>query len=271
MARWPWLWLGVVALGGCGGQYILTVPDQLAAAGGLTATVVRLQRNDFFVLAPAVEEAAMRLRIADGPERGAYTDEFGYAGAAMAAPAKPGRYALTVKHLDIFGDEVVGEGPVYVWAADRPAVAVDLDCLPGLWLGDAKDAAGALRGLATKPNILYLTRRSTRDHAAAHEQLRKAGYPDGPILLWRRQRWHIVRDGRLKLPRVVVETRLVNQLPEVRKMFPKLDVGICDSSLAAKAFAAAGLRCVVVGPPAGAAGEGVTRHESWADLAQKGL
>ena len=45
-------------LGGCGGQYILTVPDQLAAEGGDAVAVVRLQRSEFYLWAPPSPEAA---------------------------------------------------------------------------------------------------------------------------------------------------------------------------------------------------------------------
>ncbi|HUS92286.1 MAG TPA: hypothetical protein VM695_10575 [Phycisphaerae bacterium] len=261
---------GVAAASGCGGDYILTVPDQVAPAGGETVTVVRLQRNDFFVLAPAVEEAAMRFRIGDGPLRAAYTDNLGYAAAAVSVPEKPGRHTMTVAHLDMQGDEAERDCDVYVWDPSRPVVAVDMDCLPGLWLGSSEDAAKALRHLVVGANLLYLTRQSVRHHRAAHETLTKAGYPVGPILTWQREHWHIVRDGPYKLPRVVVEGRLVSQLPEVRKVFPHLATGVCDSALAAKAFAEAGLSVVMVGKAAADVSTELRRRESWSDLAAQG-
>ena len=48
------------ALVGCGnsmGDYVLTVPDMVAPAGGEGVAVVRLQRNDFLVMAPPVKDA----------------------------------------------------------------------------------------------------------------------------------------------------------------------------------------------------------------------
>jgi len=265
------LFLAAAACGGCGGHYILTVPDQVASAGGETAAVVRLQRNDFFVLSPPVKAAAMRFRVADGPLRGAYTGKLGYAGATVVVPKEPGRYVLNVAHLDIYGDEVIREAPTYVWAPDRAVVAIDLDSLPGLWLGSSKEAARALRRLAEQASLVYLTRRSTRRHADTHRDISRAGYPDGPILLWRRQRWHIVRDGRLRLPRVVVESRLVSQLDELRKVFANLTTGVSRSRLAAKAFAEAGLDCVVVGSARLTVPTKVTYRANWAELAEMGL
>ena len=50
---------------GCGGYYILTVPDQLGRASGSVVPVGRLQRNDFFFLAFGCEAAAIRFQIVD--------------------------------------------------------------------------------------------------------------------------------------------------------------------------------------------------------------
>jgi len=262
---------GAGCVGGCGGHYLLTVPDQIAPVGGETVTVVRLQRNDFFVLAQPVDEAAIQFRIEGGPVRGAYTDKLGYAAAAVPVPDAAGRATLTASHIDYYGDEVQQAADVYVWDRDRPVIAVDMDCLPGLWLGSSEDAARALRRLVVGANLLYLTRRSARHHAGAHETLTKAGYPRGPILTWQRERWHIVRDEKmLRLPRIVVESRLVSQLPEVRKVFPRLTAGVCDSSLAAKAFAEAGMTVVMVGGASADEAADVVRRDSWADLAAQG-
>ncbi|MCD6303536.1 MAG: hypothetical protein J7M21_01070, partial [Planctomycetes bacterium] len=200
---------------GCGGYYIVTVPDQLAPAGGQARTVIRLQRNDFFVLAVPVKQAAVRLRIDDCPERAAYTDKLGYAGTTLPVPDRPGRFEVTVRHLDPWGDEVEAAGRAYVRDPNRPAIAVDMDCLPGLWSGSSDQAARALRRLAVGADLLYLTRRPVRRQRQDHRTLTKAGYPDGPILAWQRQRWHIVREGPYKLPRIVVESRLVSQLPDL--------------------------------------------------------
>jgi len=247
------------ALGGCGGQYILTVPDQLAPAGGQTAAVIRLQRNDFFVLSLPVKSAPVRFRVDDGPERAAYTDDLGYAGAMMPAPAATGLYTLDIAHLDKWGDEVTGKGAFYVWDPNAPAVAVDMDCLPGLLLGSARGAAAAIGRLATGGNVLYLTRRAARELGDAHRRLRRAGYPEGPILTWQRENWHIVYEDRfglrIKMPRVVVETRLVNSLPAVRQTFTGLQAGVCDSALAARAFERAGLKVLRLGELGAAGGQ----------------
>jgi len=261
--------LFVPALGGCGGHYILTATDTLAPAGGEAPVVCRLQRNDFFVLALTVDKALVRYSINGGPMRGVYTDDLGYAGTTVPVPDEPGRYRLLIEHTDSeTGDEAAVEKPLYVWDASKPAVAVDLDCLPWLWPAAFPHARTALQKVAGDANVLYLTRRQPSRHERAHARLRAAGFPDGPILMWQRERWHIVR-GKYRIPRIVVESRLVNQLPLIKETFPNLKTGVCDSSLAAKAFADAGMDVVVIGGVEAKAGN-VIRRESWKDLAEKG-
>jgi len=99
------LFLLLVLVGGCGGEYILTVPDQLSAAGGDITVVARLQRNDFFVVNLAAEKAYLRFQIGDGLERSASTDELGYSGVRLAMPEKPGRYDMAIRYQDDDGDE----------------------------------------------------------------------------------------------------------------------------------------------------------------------
>ncbi len=264
---------GLLTSGGCGssmGDYILTVPDMIAPAGGEGVAVMRLQRNDFLVMAPPVKQALIGLQVADKLQRGAYTDELGYAGTTLSVPARPGRYELKVAHSDRWGDEVAATAQAYVWDANTPAVAVDLDCLPGLSLGFSRQSSLALDRAAKGANILYLTRRRASGHAKLHKRLVGAGYPDGPILEWQRQYWHIVRKGKYNMPRVIVENRLVSQLPDLRRMLPGLTMGICEDSLAAKAFAESGVRVVVIGN-ARVAAKDVIRRASWSELADKGI
>jgi hypothetical protein len=265
------LLFGLLFSGGCGGNYILTVPDMVAPAGEEAVAVVRLQRADFLFVPMAVKDALMQLQIGDEPHRGAYTDSLGYAGTTLPSPSKPGQYKFQAGHSDHWGDEVRAESNAYVWDPKAPAVAVDLDCLPGMALGFSKQSSLALGRAARGANVLYLTRRSASSHAKLHAQLTKAGYPNGPILEWQRQYWHIVRDGKYyNMPRVVFENRLVSQLPDLRAMLPGLTIGICDNSLAAKAFAESNMRVVVVGGAAVEAKD-VVRHASWSELAEKGI
>jgi len=261
---------GVLLSGGCGGDYVLTVPDMVAPAGGEGVAVVRIQRVDFMFVPTSVKGALIQLQVEDKPNRGAYSDAFGYAGTTLAVPDKPGRYKLNASHSDHWGDEVRAESRAYVWDPKAPAVAVDLDCLPGMVLGFSKQSSLALGRAAKGANILYLTRRGSSSHARLHAELARAGYPDGPILEWQRQYWRIVRDGKYgNWPRAIFENRLVSQLPDLRTMLPGLTAGICEDYLAAKAFAEANMRVVVVGG-AKVEAKDVVRRASWSELAEKG-
>jgi hypothetical protein len=256
-----------MVLGGCGGYYLINVPDHLAAPGEESVVTTRLQRNDFFVMAMPVKDAAMRYIVSTGQERAAYTDKLGYAGTTFTAPDEPGKHSIRVSHSDREGEEVVAEASLYVWDPARPAVAVDLDSLPPSGGRRSLHAQEALQTLAGKANILYLTRRSVSKHKFLHGRLDSQGYPDGPVLMWQRQRWHIVPASHWwKPPRVVVESRLVSQLPRLCRTFGRFRVGICESKLAAKAFLDAGIRCVTVGSRAAEVPD-ATHVATWAHVA----
>ena len=235
-----------LALSGCGGQYILTVPDQVANPGGQVVAVARLQRNDFFVLAPPIQDAAIRFFFTDGPDRGAYTDRLGYAGVSLPAPAQPGQYVLNATHLDREGDQAATAVPAYIWDAKAPAAAVDLAALPD-HAGTQQEAAKAsLAALKARSNIIYLTDEKPLRHAEIHRRLADQGYPDGPVLLWQREFWHVTYASGW-IPVVKIETRLVSQLGVLRQTLPKLAAGITRSPAACKTFLAAGMRCLVLG------------------------
>ena len=242
-----------LALAGCGGQYILTVPDQVAQTGGQTVVVARLQRNDFFVLAPPIEGAALRLRVHEQGERAAYTDRLGYAGAAVPVPAQEGLYTLRIDHMDSEGDEAAATAPVYVWNAQTPVAAVDLDALDTDSAQPGEAARAALQKLAARPvRIVYLTHRRINRHAEIHRRLAELNLPDGPVLLWQREFWHISYVPGLipgiKIPTVKIETRLVSQLSGLKQTLPKLQAGIAGSDAACRAFLAAGLKCITLVP-----------------------
>lgn len=256
---------GAVLLGGCGGGYIMTVPDQVAPAGGDAAAVIRLQRAEIVLIALPVEDAAIRFRVTGQMERGAYTDKLGYAGTTVPAPDKPGKYDMTVDHMDKEGDEIGQRVPCYVLDAKRPVVAVDLACLPSYGSPGAAEARDALVRLAQTATILYVTDRAVSEHIHAHQGLAQEGFPDGPVLMWQHENYHIVREGSMNVPRIVVESRLVSQLPTLEKIFPLLHAGITGSPASARMFAQAKLNVIAVGPSA-MEGVPVTRHATWATL-----
>ena len=253
---------------GCGGYYVLTTPDQVAPLGQDAPVVIRLQLCDFLFVRTPAKNKPMRFAVRGGAERIAHTDEQGYAGAVVPVPERTGRYLMSIDLTDTEGEELSGLTSVYVWDAAMPVVVVDTDALPiGRQGGAAVTALGKLA--AGGANIVYLTRRDPEEHYRVHDMISVGGYPPGPVLMWRRQRYRIERRSRFN-QRLVVETRLVSQLSELRRMFPLMTVGICDSTLAAEAFVEAGLEAVVIGKDKLPA-TGVSRKSSWSDLAAGGL
>ncbi len=118
----------VCALAGCRGQYIITLGDQVAPAGGNANVAMRLERYEFGSLRMSVEGQPMRFQVGDRPEneRGAYTDVLGFtgtldeplAGTAVPVPEEPGKYVLKVSLQDDLGDEAHAEAALYVWKRD---------------------------------------------------------------------------------------------------------------------------------------------------------
>jgi hypothetical protein len=260
----------VLLCNGCGGYYIMNVPDQVASAGGQIVPVARLQRNDMFVMAVPQPGSPMRFRLNGGPLKACGTDELGYAAVQMDAPSEPGRYEMRVAMLDPSGEEIEATVPVFIWDPEKPVVAVDIEAVPAEgWIG-SESAATALGRIAEQANILYFTRHDSRTQQRLHDRFDRESFPDGPILLWQRQRWHITRDGPMGMPRVTIEQRLVSQLPEIREEFPKLTLGICRSEAAAQAFVDAGMRALVIGRPT-LVGSNVLHRESWEELAEGAL
>lgn len=251
--------------GGCSGGYVLTVPDQVAPAGGDATVVIRLQHHEFAGYYPAVKGACIGYRAGDGPQRGAFTDKDGYAGAHVPAPALPGRYHVVVHHIDKNGVESRQMAPLYAWEPARPIVAVDMDCLPKGGHGRVASQA-SLAAIAQNSNIIYMTRQGVAAHGRLHGELKSAGFPDGPILPWQHQNWRVEQDG--KMPRVIVESRLVSQLASMRKSFPNLAVGICNDSVAAESFARAGMKVVIIGQEKVdiAKVPAVSRARTWAEV-----
>ena len=267
------------ALCGCGGEYILSVPDQVAPAGGGANVVIRLERYEFASFRMSVEGAPMRFQVGDLLEVGAYTDEMGftgllteagYAGTAVGVPEAEGTYVLTVSLQDDEGDEAHAAVPVYVWSRRSALTAVDVDALPRADEMGAVSAKAALDAIAASSHVVYLTQDDVGEKSVVREKIIKAGYPDGPVFTWRRSYVHFVRTGPLRLPQFVRESRLVMHLRYLKALFPGLACGICTTSDAAGELARAGITPVLVGR-ADAEGLTVTRRQDWSDLAQRGL
>jgi hypothetical protein len=246
--------IGVGVLGGCSGGYVLTAPDAVCPVGGQAPAVVRLQRKELPLVAPPAQAAPLRFQVAGGPARAARTDAKGYASTSVPVPQAAGVYPMTVTLQDVQGQEAAWELRAFVWDPDRPVVAVDLQAVPHGGR-EAEDAKAALKNLALHANVLYLSGHSVAKFPKLRKALEAAGLPEGPILSWRVAGWR--RD------------KVVSPLGDLRKVFPKLEVGVAGSSLAVRAFESTGMTCLVVGGGVSPRGQAV-RRTSWKELAEKG-
>jgi len=239
---------------GCGGEFILTVPDAVSAAGADVPVTVRLQRHEFWRMTDALEDAALRMCVMapgdDAPmscQRAAYTHSDGYATALLPAIGAPGRYALSVCHQDTQGDEVCRTGRCYVLEPSRLAVVVDWEAVEDA--DDAREAAESLSRLAAGGvRILYAADDAAGEPDTAHAHLATAGLPDGPVLSWGRRRDWLGR-----------ERSVTGSLPTAKKRLAGLvvAVGVEDDFL--RAAAELHLAAIEVSPDAA----------GWSDFADR--
>ncbi len=168
---------------GCGGEYMLTVPDTVTVAGGDAPVVVRLQQKEFWRHTPAQADAVVRLWVLPEQKRAAYTDEYGYAASAVAVPAQPGRYAVTVCHKTPRGVDVRQLGACYVLKPRRLVVVVDFSAIDTP--ATARAAAEALDMLGQAGvQVAYASTAMAPRPEKAHQWLTWLGLPDGPVLGW---------------------------------------------------------------------------------------
>ncbi len=255
--RKMWLLAAVLVTGGCSGEFILTAPDVATPVGRPAPLVVRLQRREFWFYAPALADSVITFRSADGAVRAARTDQAGYAALTVELPPQPGRHEFSIYHQDVQGDTVSGRVRIYVLRAEVPIAAVDLDSLPAG--GDqAGEAAAALRRVARRVQIIYLTQKFADDPQGAHEALQRAGYPDAAVQPYAKSTpWYSRRPW--KRPRAPASVALL------RERFERLRWGIAADASSAEAFARAGLEVLVVGD-APAAGEHARVFGTWREL-----
>ena len=259
---------GLAALGtlaGCGGEYQLLVPDQLAAKGTQTDTVLRMMRNEFAGLMLPLKDAPLRCRVEDGPMVSAHTDGQGYAGLNVPVGDQLGLYHMRVEMQESHGRELRQFVPVYVWDARMSVVAVEYEAVKAPT--DITAVRDALNKIASNAYIIYFTDQPVEQHAMMHLHLRETKLPDGAMLTWQQEAWHFTGQG--ALTHLVIEDRVVSPLTFLRTKFPNLRAGLCQTPQAAKAFSMAGMKVYVVGqekiPQPGA----IVRP--WAQIAKAGL
>jgi hypothetical protein len=242
------------ALAGCGGGYIMTIPDTVAAAGSQAPAAIRMQRHEFWFFRPAVKDAAVRMWIDPADQRAAYTHADGYAAASVPAPSQPGRYALTVSHQDIYGDEATAQGACYVLSVDRLTVLVDWKAVDGD--AEAVVVARDLDRLAKAGvQIAYAAVEPASRPAEAHAWLESHGLPDGPVLCWGvKKTW----SGNV--------SAVTGTLPTARRQLPALLIAAGPEDDLLIAARRLNMLAVQIGPRRSA---GFTGSADWFELADR--
>jgi len=179
-----------LGLGGCGGEFILSVPDTVTAMGQDAPVVVRLQQQEFWKLTPALKDALLQMWVLPDRKRAAYTGKAGYAATTVPTPEAAGRYTLTVCHQDHRGDEISRTGSVFVLDDRRAVLAVDWEAIDSD--EGARAAVEPLRRLQQAGiQIVYLSAERTRRPGEAHQWLAEHNLPDGAVISWGwRRNWY---------------------------------------------------------------------------------
>ena len=194
----------VAMLAGCGGRYVVSVPDAVTT-GGSARVVTQLRRYEVWPITFPVEQAAVVVNVADEPHRAAHTDSDGIATFMVPAPTPVGSYRIHFRHQDARGDEASATGRCYVMDPQRLTVAVDIAAVER----DYEVPLHQLRSAGVQ--IVYVD----DEVAGQTEPLRwwivGNGLPDGPMLAWRWRRDWLGR-----------RVEVVGSLPAAKEQLPGL-------------------------------------------------
>ncbi len=232
----------LVSICGCGSGYVMTVPDVVSPPGSQLPAVVMLEWSELMGFSKPVKGAACRFSVDDGPLRGAYTDNLGYAAVALNAPASQGVYTLNVQHMDADGDEVSAESGLFVWNPESMVVAVDLDSISP----HNASARDALTELAQQANIIYFTRDPQWHTGGARKRIEDENLPVGPVLMWKRRLWRLGSHDRLNTPKLIIDEGMVSPLAILREMFANFASGVTNSQSSVNAYMQAGIKPIVI-------------------------
>lgn len=190
--------------GGCSGAFVLAVPDAAGPAGGDAAVTTRLMRNDFFLVNWPLKNEPVTFSLGEH-RRASYTDDDGYASAALPVPETPGQYWVRVHHQDDVGDEGEQRLRLYSLGPETPTAVIDHEALEET---DQPSRAGEQlhRLVAAGVQIVYVSDDSA---AEVHDDLAGWACPDGPVLGWRVQRDWLGRRSGVKSP----VTQLTRDVP----------------------------------------------------------
>ena len=243
-----------VGLGGCGGEFILSVPDTVTTVGQNAPVVVRLQQQEFWRLARPMEDALMQVWALPKQKRAAYTSKQGYASAAVPVAERLGPHTLTVCHQDDRGNEVCRNGTIFVLDDRLAVLAIGWEAIEDEQ--DARAAAEPLRRLQQGGiQIVYLATHLAARPGEAHRWLSRHNLPDGPVLSWGwRRNWYFKA------------VQVTGSLPIARRMLPGMMIAAGREDDLLRAAEQAGMVAIHVGA---GRGEQFGQVANWAELAER--
>ena len=242
----------------------LTAQDALALPHSRVRLVARLERYVLRFVDPPVRGATVEFFEGEARLGSAVTDAQGFASIEVdAGPAGRRRFRVVSRRSQ---EALV----VDVLASDAPVLALDLDHTVAdvsTWrfaLATSREvralegAVEAIRRLANRYAIIFLTARDHSFLAKTREWLRLQGLPDGPAFLRRRRFWS-QRAGDHKLER----------LGELKRTH-RLVAGAGDMPADVKAYLANGMAAFLIDPRGAVPDiEGAVRVSSWKELEAK--
>jgi hypothetical protein len=241
--------------------YTLNASDALVEPGRPGRITARLQRT--WPLMPALGRAGARLTYAPVAGPAAPHSVTTGSGGWVELELAPGRYTLWADGAEptcVTVAEVARERPLLVTDIDRTisdhsnAAAL---LLPNERLRPLPGAVEALRRLAERHAIVYLTARNLRFSAKTKAWLILRGLPVGPVL-FRRAFWFRQSSAAFKL----------RTMAELARVWP-VRAGVGDRPGDAAAYAAAGAKPILIGTNgAGGLPDGTVRADSWKAVEQ---
>lgn len=184
----------------------------------------------------------------------------------------PGRFSWRARVHGAEGWVVEAAGRAFVWAKDSGVIVSDIDdtlslspkpyeklvATPNEQIHALPGAPKALRKLAKKFRIVYVTGRDESMLNRTRDWLSLRGFPPGPL---------IIRDSDALFQWKAFERYKTRVISSVRKKFPKTLLGVGDLSADIRAYHGAGIHGIHIGPDVPEdLPEGAAHFSSWREI-----
>ena len=224
---------------------ILSVDDAVVMPGEKTHLVAYVEREPVLGLRKDVEDVTVRFFVGGNEVGHDKTDDDGRASIRCELRSGTARYEARAV---VGRRKLLAEGDVFAWDGDRVIIAVDVDDTIARTdytdlifdededeIDPLKRSSKTLDTLAADYHIVYLTARPRFLLHKTRVWLREEDFPTGPVITAKGLR-QSVRQERFKR----------KQLKVLRKRWPKLLIGIGNSTSDAEAYGACGLLSIML-------------------------